>query len=326
MLIFIFGSDSYSSKNQVLAMKERFLEKFDALGTNLSIFNVSNSGLEFGAVAQAVESPAFLAPKRMVIIKNLLSGLKKAEEKQWIELFDKIPESTIVIVLDEIDAQKARKMKIVSSSLASGSHVYEHSPLSVSEASKWLLQEAKQKSLDLNQAMAQDIVQVAGTDLWLLAGEISKLVAYCQGRAVTRSHIDLLVRSTADDQIFACLDACVNGDLKKMYLLFENQRDFGTPDAQLFALLVRQVRLLIATASLLHEHRNTTKQDISRELGIHPFVAQKLFSQVGRFELGGLINLQKKMLEMDFAVKTSKLTSKQSTDISAFCLASDRID
>lgn len=326
MLIFIFGSDSFSSKKQVLAMKDRFLEKFDALGTNLSVFDVSSSGFEFGAVAQAVQSPAFLSPKRMVIVKNLLSSLKKADEKQWLELLRGTPESTIVILIDEMDEQKAKKMKLVSGLQGSDTHIYEHCPLSTSKAIQWIIQDAKEKSLELSSDIAHEIVRAAGTDLWLLSAEIAKIAAYCKGRIVLKADVDLLVRSTADDQIFACLDACASGDIKNLHNMIENQRDFGTADAQLFALLIRQVRLLISVASFLEQYKGASKQDIARGLGVHPFVAQKLFGQIKRFSLEYLVNLQEKMLEMDFAVKTSGLTYKQSLDLAAFCLGANRID
>lgn len=305
-------------------MKDRFLEKFDALGTNLSVFDVGISGFEFGAVAQAVNSPAFLSPKRMVIIKNLLSVLKKADEKQWLELLGGIPESTIVVLIDDTDAQKAKKMKIVSSLQGSDTHIYEHSPLSASQACKWILEESKQKSIDLSTEIANEIVRMSGTDLWLLSGELDKIAAFCKDRKVQKEDIDLLVKPSADDQIFACIDACAQGDLRKMNSLFETQRDFGTPDGQLFGLLVRQIRLLIAVKSYLEENQNAGKNDIARDLSVHPFVAQKLLSQVRRFLLKDLVEMQKKMMNFDFYTKTGGLTYQQAVDLSAFKLTNGK--
>ncbi|MBU4315058.1 DNA polymerase III subunit delta [Patescibacteria group bacterium] len=315
MLIFIFGEDTFSTKKQVQAMREKFLEKFDPLGTNLAVFDTQDSSFAFGDVARAMSTPPFLSPKRMVILKNLLLKLKKADEKLWIEQLGRIPESTIVIIVEDMEAEKAKKQAIVKASAGFADvHFYEHDILSKSQAIKWAIDYANEKSLQLDAKLVADIVQSAGTDLWILSSQLDKLAGYCKGRVVTMTDVQLLVFSTADDQLFTCIDAIFQSDNKKAVELIRQQRQFGTPDGQIFSMLLRQIRLLIAYFSLHVEYPNCTKQDVAKELGVHPFVAQKLIAQADRFSLDQMIDLQNRLFQAEKYIKTSILDHGQAVD------------
>ena len=113
MLIFVYGDDSYSSTAKVEAMRIQFKAKFDPSGLNLAEFPVLSTGrTDLGEVSQAVTSPPFLGTKRMVIVKNLLSGLKKADATPWINVFGAVPESTIVILWDKEGQKSIEKNEI----------------------------------------------------------------------------------------------------------------------------------------------------------------------------------------------------------------------
>jgi DNA polymerase-3 subunit delta len=315
MLIFIFGANSYSSKEQVNAMRERFLEKFDQLGTNISIFDISDKNFVYCEMAQAISTPPFLSPKRMIIIKNLLSDVKRTDQKNVCDLLSKIPESTIVVVIDQIDTEKARKHAIVKAFTgASDIYFYEHNLMSEKQAISWVRDYVKKKDVQISDEIINLIIRSVGTDAWQLSCEIDKLVGYCKGRKVTNNDVNLLVLSNADDQLFACLDAIFQKNSKQVANLLEQQRQFGTSDSQIFAMLARQVRFIIACISLMNEKPNLTKQDVVNLLGIHHFVAQKLLVQSKRFSISLMTDIQKQLFEMEKLVKTSILNFDQAVD------------
>jgi DNA polymerase-3 subunit delta len=315
MLIFIFGENSYSSKEQVNAMRERFLDKFDQLGTNISVFDISDKNFVYGEMAQAISTPPFLSPKRMIIIKNLLSNVKKTDQKNVCDLLSKIPESTIVIVVDQIDTEKAKKHAIAKAfDGANDIYFYEHNLMSEKQAISWVRDYVKKKDVQISDTIIALIIRSVGTDAWQLSCEIDKLVGYCKGQKVTNDDVNLLVLSNADDQLFACFDAIFQKNSRQVANLLEQQRQFGTPDSQILAMLARQVRLIIACISLMNEKPSLTKQDLVNLLGIHPFAAQKLLVQSKRFSLPQMIDVQKQLFEMEKLVKTSVLDFAQAVD------------
>jgi len=318
MLIFVFGEDQFNAKEKVRVMREAFLNKFDASGTNVVEFPLQNQKkFDIGQIAQAVQSLPFLATKRMVIVKGLLSEVtRKPESKPWIEIFENIPESTIVILFDEIGSSKAQKHAIVST-LKSGDGVHEYifEAMSEPKAIKWVSDEAQQRGLQISPALSRNFVMMAGVDTWMLSLELDKLSAYCKGRNATQEDLDLLVRPSADDQLFVFLDALSQRNEKRIKELLEQQRLFGTPSAQLFGMLVRQIRLLISASDYFEQNPGSNQKDLADAIGMHPFVAKKLTDQQKHFSKVELIKIQKDMMESDIYVKTGVLSADQAVDL-----------
>jgi DNA polymerase III delta subunit len=48
-------------------------------------------------------------------------------------------------------------------------------------------------------------------------------------------------------------------------------------------------------------------QDVQEALGVHPFVAGKVFQQAGRFTMRSLEAIYRRLLKMDEAAKTSAM-------------------
>ncbi len=324
MLIFVFGEDRFNAKEKVRVMREAFLDKFDASGTNVVEFPPKDQKkLELGQIAQAIQSPPFLSTKRMVIVGGLLSEVtRKPESKPWIELFENIPESTIVILFDEVGKNKAQRHAIVSSFKSSEDvHEYIFEPMSESQAIKWVASEAQKRDLTMNSAISRSFVMMAGVDAWILSLELDKLSAYCKGRKVGQDDLDLLVRPSADDQLFVLLDAMSQRNEARVKELLEQQRLFGMPDAQLFGMLVRQVRLLIAASDYFEQNTGSNQKDLAGALGVHPFVAKKLTDQQKRFSKDELIEIQRNMMVNDLFVKIGVLQADQAVDMSILPLS-----
>ena len=73
----------------------------------------------------------------------------------------------------------------------------------------------------------------------------------------------------------------------------------------LFFSLVGHFRLLIQARELVETGRGDV--DISKELGIHPFRAEKLAVQARRFSIETLETIYERLLELDEQIKTGKI-------------------
>lgn len=304
MIIFIYGEDSYSASERLKSMRDRFCEKFDASGMNVVEFGKSK--LEIGEVAQAVQSPGFLSPKRMVIVRNLLSQItKKPDAGPWVEQLKKTPEDTIVILFDETSEKKIEKNEIFKQlTKTSGALSYSHPLLSGSALSSWAVNFAKKLNLSITRNQIERIVALVGGDLWQLSSEFEKLAAYASGSPVNDEAIDLLVKANFEDAMFDFVDAVALKQSKLALDLLESQRAAGSTDFHLFAMLARQIRLLIGARDVLDRNPRATKQDVADALGVHPFVAQKTLGQARQFTGERLTWLHGRLYEFDRAAKT----------------------
>lgn len=302
MLIFVYGDDSVRIAEKVGELRSRFLSKFDSSGMNLAEFPVpGTSSIPFPEVLQAVQSSPFLAEKRMVIVRGLLDGLKKADAKQWAEGLQRTPASTIVVLVDELEAKKVEKHELFVS-LKGGAevHSYAQEKLEGSALSRMVIERAKALGASITLPVAHELIAIVGDDAWLLQREIEKLSAYAQGQPVTKEMLELLVRGSVAGNIFAFVDAVSQRNGKLALSLLEKERLAGSADLYLLAMIARQVRIVLQIRSLLEDNPNAA---LASSLGLHPFVVQKAEVQAKRFTLSQLLALHALLTRLDREAK-----------------------
>ncbi|MDP2631726.1 MAG: DNA polymerase III subunit delta [Candidatus Uhrbacteria bacterium] len=315
MLIFIYGNNSYLAHEKVKVMREKFLEKFDKSGMNLAHFDIgAGSFHSFGDVMQAVKTPPFLGEKRMVIISGLLS-LKKAEAEPWAESLVNVPESTIVILQDDVSVKMGAKHHLLKV-LGSGEdvHTYPMEELTGSQLSVWATSHAKGIGLNIDSRLLQKVVSMVGGDLWQLSGELDKLAGHSLGLPVTEEMVRNLVRANFEDQMFNFIDAVANKNSSQALALLHEQRLAGSADFHLFAMLARQIRILLGVRDVLDRNPQATKADVASALNVHPFVAQKSLAQARRMEMAQLRNLHNMLFEFDHKLKSSGISAEVAVD------------
>ena len=79
----------------------------------------------------------------------------------------------------------------------------------------------------------------------------------------------------------------------------------------------RQIRLLIGARSILDAHSHADKDLIATELGVHPFVAAKIFTQAKNFKLEKLLHAHKTLFSFDQGVKSGNMTIALAVDLLA---------
>lgn len=305
MIIFVYGEDSYSSSKHVEAMRKKFVDKFDPSGMNVSDFSTGKK-LEIGPIAQAVKSPGFMSDKRMVIVKGLLSQVtRKPDAKPWVEQLSKTPEGTILIIFDDVGAKKLEKNEIYKQlSKLSDFHKYTFPTLAGGALNRWVQEESARLGLKIDSQLASKVAGLVGADLWQLSGELQKLKAYAQDSEVTNHMIELFVKANFEDAMFDFVDAVSQRQPERALKLLDSQREAGSTDFHLFAMLARQVRLLIGARDVLDRIPGASKQDVASELGVHPFVAQKMTSQARGFKMIQLKRAHDLLYDLDRGMKT----------------------
>jgi DNA polymerase III subunit delta len=157
--------------------------------------------------------------------------------------------------------------------------------------------------------MLKDMV---GIDTRQAGMEISKLLAYVNwARPVTTQDVEAVCIVTSQQSVFDFVDALANGNGKSaqhlLHRLLENEDPFSV-----WGMVVRQFRLLIQAREILDGRGN--KDDVTRALGVHPFVAEKTTQQAARFSMEVLERIYHQMLDIDEGVKTGRVTLDLSLD------------
>ncbi len=320
MLIFIYGEDTFRAREKVAVMKKRFCEKFDSSGMNLAEFDLSSGGVvsSFGEIMQSIQSPPFLGEKRMVVIHELLGSVESVKEKvkPWVEGLSNIPDSTIVILVDEAEPEKLVKHLIYKAFLGKSEvHEYPFPVLQGAELTRWVAARSQALGAKFDRPALMSLVERVGADLWQMNNELGKLMAYADGQRITQEMVAEFVRASFEDQIFQLVDAVAHRNAAQAIRLLEEERQSGATDQYIFGMLARQIRILLGTRSILDRNDRATKQEVASELSLHPFVAQKALAQAQSFEIEDLKRAHALLFELDRASKTGRMNAELAVDL-----------
>lgn len=86
MIIFLYGPDSFRSREKLNSFKEKFIKDVDKTGLNLLEIDAEKRGLD--DLNKIMNTPSFFANKRMIVIKNIFAK-KKAEQDEFLEFLKK---------------------------------------------------------------------------------------------------------------------------------------------------------------------------------------------------------------------------------------------
>jgi len=283
---------------------DEFKAKRDPQGYNTLIFDVVKEAPDrvFGEIATA----PFLAEKRMVVLQNVLSNSDKEFLGKIIEMLTdkKVPESNVLIFWQAEPIGKTSEAKKLAGILAKEKFVYEFSSFSPAELSAWILKEIKERGGKIDRLAAGRLAESAGKDMWLLNSLIDQLVAYKNGGEILSADVALFIDEKIDDSIFNMVDAIVAGNKKTAFKLLHEQRRLGQDESYLFAMILRQFKILLQLRDLWEREDNLTSEALAKELSLHPFVVKKSLPLVRQYPMERLKKVYDGLLEIDVKTKT----------------------
>lgn len=311
MLIFLYGQDSFRSSRKLLEIKKKFLAS-DPVGSGLSVFDFQDKGSkEKTKLLDVFGMPNLLAPKRLIIIKNLLSGGSADQQKEVTDFLKfkatRLSEDRdIVAVFWEADMPK--KSQALFKFLEKNSKNQNFQKLPPAKISQWVLFELKEidsKSAISKSALDMLIAYTEG-DTRTLRCELEKLANFAAGRMIEEQDVELLVRAKVDASIFATIDALAGKDKKTALTLLHRHIAKGEDPLYLLTMIVYQFRNILQVADLREQYAGRD-QEVSRLTKLHPFVVRKSITQSRNFTFKRLKEIYKKLSVMDTHIKTGRM-------------------
>jgi DNA polymerase-3 subunit delta len=299
MIFFLYGEDSFRSRQKLNSIKEKFLAK-DL--SRMNLVEIDGEKIQYNDLKKELTASPFLYDNKLIIIDNFL--LKNKQVKIFDELNDLIKSTTIpkssFIVFWESGLPDKRKKLFKTLKETAQVEVFEL--FDSGKVTNWIMDMTKSRGGEIDFKSANLLALMCGNDLWSVSSEIDKLLAY--NKKITEENIKLLVSGKVNDSIFELIDAVSKKDKKKGLILIKNQLNVANNDATyLLNMFIRQFRILIMTASYLSDTTQSPNNMFS-VFGIHPYVASKALTQVKNFKLSELKEIYCKLLEIDVKLKT----------------------
>jgi len=306
MVIYIYGEDTFRSRQYLREQIERFKQTRDPQGYNVVFVDGKKS--EPGKVLSEIISVPFLAEKRLVVVENILSTSDKEMLAEIIERVKdkKIPETNIVIFWQGENLGKVKEIKEMDALLKKEKFAQEFALLVGAQLSGFINSETKKRGAKISNAAVNYLAQNVAGDMWFLNSLLDQLTAYAGEKEIQIADVNLFLDEKVDDNAFNMVEAVVSGNKKQAYKLLQEQRRLGEDDFKIFGLIVWQFRILMQMRSLFEQQDNISSDLMAAQLGLHPFVVKKNLAIVKRFNKKQLTNIYDQLLGMDFKAKTGQ--------------------
>jgi DNA polymerase-3 subunit delta len=311
MLRIFYGPDTYSRTEAVRSLK-RELDGDGMLSANTATLDGSKLSLaELRAICDTVP---FLAAHRLVIVSDLLvrgqaqrpwgrSGRGQAEAGgadmlALAEYVPRMPPSTTLLLLDGAvrdDSPLLRALRPLG-------EVRVFRQLGPDETGEWIQRRARDLNARFEPRALRALVELAGGNLWGLAGEVDKLALYASGRPVTEADVRLMVAGAQESNIFAMVDAIVDGQpepaLRQLRLLLQG----GAAGPYLITMIARAYRQLLLVEALTRS--GASSEAISRAAEVRSEgLLRRLRQQARRWSPARLQRAYERILAADLSIK-----------------------
>jgi DNA polymerase III subunit delta len=311
--------------NDDLSIEEALNKLRAEMGTGteaeMNITEFDGTRASVAEILNAVSSYPFLADKRMAIVTGLLTwitrkGAGQTGKDNVARLKDDLPNlpDYARLVLVERDGMSKNPITKLAASHERG---FEREFKVPADTTGWIIHRAKKAyNVTIENRAALALGEVTGDDLRRADNELVKLVSYVEdGQPITEDDVATLTPYVAEANIFKMVDAIADGrarialDLLHRLLSEKSQSPLG-----LYAMIVRQFRLLIMTKDLLGRGVQNNGE-IAKSIGVPPFVAKNLKGQCNSFDMPDLERIYRALQENDLKMKTGRIQPELALDL-----------
>lgn len=301
----IVGTESYFITKTLELLKNQMASSAE---TDLAHFDLDE--VPVGHVLEEADTIPFFSERKLVIARNasFLKAAERGKEKinhdlkaleNWLEN----PPATCVTVFvapyEKLDERK-KIVKLMKKHVV----LIEAKALQPHDLESWLAHEAKAHGKSLSRPAAQRLIELAGTNLTLLASEIEKMSLYlgAEEEEVTGDLIEQMTARTLEQDAFKMLQAYLDGDVATALSVYYDLLRQKEEPVALAALLASQIRFMVHVYYL--QKKGYHAQQISKQLKAHPYRVKLLVEKRRQISEARLLEVLGDLADIDLQLKT----------------------
>ena len=210
-----------------------------------------------------------------------------------------VPETTDVVFVDGRLSASNPLLKLIQELVTARTF----NPPGPRELRMWIANRAQIEGAQIEEQAVQMLAETVGSDLPVVASELRKLALAAAGRSITAEDVDRMVSYAQESNIFASVDAIVEGRVSEALGLVHGLLEGGSPTGYIMTMIARQVRLLILAMEI--GARRLSTGEASQRLRLSGYPLRKTLFQADRFSMERLVEIHRMLLEADLAMKST---------------------
>ncbi len=304
MIIILHGVNTFLTKRK----RDEIVASYRAKHPKGLSFFAFDDESDAQNVKTAVETMSLFEERKLVVCRNFLKNVENDDTFfSWMKERNTQEDSATVVVFSEDRVLTGVKHKHIAWLLEKPTIVQKADTVSTARLPAWVEQEAARHRATIERDAALYLIDACGDDLWRLSHDIEKCASY--NAAITKERVQLLVSLPVEGRIFDALAALAEGNTKKAATHFFALLKEGEDWAKMFGAAVFHFRSMVQVRSLLD--RGWGKEQMQKELGIHPFALQKAIGYARGASMDALITTYRMIGRADQALKTGKMTAEE---------------
>ncbi|KIL44468.1 DNA polymerase III subunit delta [Jeotgalibacillus soli] len=285
-------------------------------------FNFSSHDLEDGSLEMAMEDAEtfpFMGDRRIVFIHNpgfLTAEKKKEKTEQDLSsleayLFSPAPYTILVIIAPY---EKLDERKKITKLLKKQAKVLEAKKLNEQDITSWIRQRVSSAGVQIDDDAIAKLVELSGTNLFMLASEIDKLALYAyDSQRISQSMVEGLTSRSVEQNVFDLLDRAVHQKVDEALRLYYDLLRQNEEPLKILALLAGQFRLIYQVKQL--SSKGHGQQQIASQLKVHPFRVKLAAKHAQAFSAKQLATIMMDLADADLEMKSSGFKKEMSIEL-----------
>ncbi len=241
----------------------------------------------------------------------------RALVKALLEYAPKIPDTATLVVVAMQDPLE-RKPNATLTTLVEGAKKHgEAKQFSIPtgpQLERWVERRAKAMGASITPDAAKRLIEAVGDNPRALASELEKLSVYAgKGGGIDAAAVRALTPDLRQSRGFDLTDALARRQRAHALALLHEFLADGQAPLQVLGLIASQIRTLIQVKAL--SERGMRGQQIAATTGIAPYTVDKALPLVRQFTFAQLNAAHHAALEVDVALKSSRMTPEMALDL-----------
>ena len=315
MLYILYGQDDFSLRQSLEEIKHGI---GDVTLLTVNTTALDGQSMTIDQLRNACETAPFLAEKRLVVVDGLLNrfeteaktGRKKKTAKtagrknnyeELVGCIGNMPDSTVLVLVDGRITGKNPLLR----ELTGHAEVKFFPLLSDARLRQWVQNRVAERGGSISAHAVDSLARLVGGNLWIMTGEIDKLVLFTAGRSIEEEDVRAMVSCTQEANVFVMVDAILEFKAGVAGQLLQQLLQGGAAPAYLLVMLSRQVQMVVRAKDLRSQRK--PRAEIQSRLGLaSDFVLRKTLEQAERYPWPRLRDIYRLLLETDLAIKLGK--------------------
>jgi len=300
MIAFLYGQDIYRLRQKL----RELINDFEREHKNCSLIkHFDAKDLDFESFRNEIQTSSIFKEKKLITIAHVFSNSIFLEKT--LKFFNENREKTENTLLFW-EEKKIDPDHPLIKEIARIGKVYKFDLLSEAELKRWIRREFGKYKVEIEPGIIEALWEFGGNDLWLISGEIKKLIAFAgKSKKVFLKDLKLLSKPEVETDIFTTLDAISSDNKKRALDLLHNHLKKGESPLYLFSMLKKQISNLLIVKDL--RNKRIPSSFIAQESKLHPFVAKKCLRLSEKFTFDQLKKIYWKIFQYEIKIKTGKI-------------------